>query len=119
MGEVKSLNSCPEADETHGIHFAFCLNQLLLHRHSHTGPAFSGFKQTTRWQTPTNMNIRSLSCGGCAKTVEKALKELEGITSYEILLEQQKVEVVTSLQSSTVFQTLLQTGKKAVLSDTN
>merc|ERR1739843_10937 len=94
-------------------------------RAPHT-PPFASWLNSSRIKTNEKMADPNkyeyqvtMSCGGCAKTVEKALKELEGITSYEILLEQQKVEVVTSLQSSTVFQTLLQTGKKVVLSDTN
>merc|ERR1712230_30982 len=102
-----------------GIRFALYLNELLIHRHSRPGSTHLGLKRTKR-SDPNKYEYQvTMSCGGCAKTVEKALKELEGITSYEILLEQQKVEVVTSLPSSTVLETLLKTGKKVVPNETS
>ncbi|CAF9910866.1 MAG: hypothetical protein GOMPHAMPRED_007214 [Gomphillus americanus] len=57
-----------------------------------------------------------MTCGGCSGAVERVLKKLEGVSSYEVSLEKQSAEVHSStLDYETVLQKIKNTGK-AVLS---
>ncbi|KAL2221414.1 heavy metal-associated domain-containing protein [Thermoascus aurantiacus ATCC 26904] len=55
----------------------------------------------------------SMSCGGCSGAVERVLKKLEGVKSYEVSLENQTATVVTdsSVTYDTVLATIKKTGK--------
>ncbi|EEP80874.1 conserved hypothetical protein [Uncinocarpus reesii 1704] len=55
----------------------------------------------------------SMSCGGCSGAVERVLKKLEGVKSYEVSLESQTATVVTepTLEYDTVLSTIKKTGK--------
>ncbi|KAI9756240.1 MAG: Cytosolic copper metallochaperone [Lichina confinis] len=56
----------------------------------------------------------AMSCGGCSGAVERVLKKLDGVKSYEVSLEKQTADVVTNddtLDYDTVLQTIKKTGK--------
>ncbi|KAF3434152.1 hypothetical protein FNV43_RR25255 [Rhamnella rubrinervis] len=53
-----------------------------------------------------------MSCQGCVGAVKRVLGKLEGVDSYDIDLEQQKVTVKGNVQPDVVFQTVSKTGKK-------
>ncbi|KAL1967510.1 hypothetical protein VTN77DRAFT_3025 [Rasamsonia byssochlamydoides] len=55
----------------------------------------------------------SMSCGGCSGAVERVLKKLDGVKSYEVSLESQTATVVAedSLSYDTVLATIKKTGK--------
>ncbi|KAL1986660.1 hypothetical protein VTN96DRAFT_6038 [Rasamsonia emersonii] len=55
----------------------------------------------------------SMSCGGCSGAVERVLKKLEGVKSYNVSLETQTATVVAdaSLPYDTVLATIKKTGK--------
>ncbi|KAL1864836.1 hypothetical protein VTK73DRAFT_5616 [Phialemonium thermophilum] len=56
----------------------------------------------------------SMSCSGCSGAVDRVLKRLEGVKSYEVSLENQSATVVASpeLTYETVLKTIAKTGKK-------
>ncbi|KAF2399194.1 iron copper transporter [Trichodelitschia bisporula] len=58
----------------------------------------------------------AMSCGGCSGAVERVLKKLDGIDHYEVSLEKQTAEIVTTedspLDFNTVLTTIKKTGKK-------
>ncbi|EOO03576.1 putative iron copper transporter protein [Phaeoacremonium minimum UCRPA7] len=56
----------------------------------------------------------SMSCGGCSGAVDRVLKKLDGVKSYEVSLENQSAVVVASpeLSYEKVLQTISKTGKK-------
>ncbi|KAL6855050.1 Cytosolic copper metallochaperone [Amphichorda felina] len=54
----------------------------------------------------------SMSCGGCSGAIDRVLKKLEGVDSYEVSLENQTARVVTSLPYDTVLAKIAKTGKK-------
>ncbi|KIH95106.1 copper chaperone [Sporothrix schenckii 1099-18] len=56
----------------------------------------------------------SMSCGGCSGAVDRVLKRLEGVKSYEVSLESQSATVVADpgLSYETVLKTISKTGKK-------
>ncbi|KAJ0341615.1 hypothetical protein COL922a_002054 [Colletotrichum nupharicola] len=56
----------------------------------------------------------SMSCGGCSGAVDRVLKKLDGVKSYEVSLDSQTVTVVAeeSLPYEKVLQTIAKTGKK-------
>ncbi|CAK7229346.1 Cytosolic copper metallochaperone [Sporothrix bragantina] len=56
----------------------------------------------------------SMSCGGCSGAVDRVLKRLEGVKSYEVSLESQSATVVAepTLSYETVLRTISKTGKK-------
>ncbi|KAL2024125.1 hypothetical protein VTK56DRAFT_9905 [Thermocarpiscus australiensis] len=60
-----------------------------------------------------NFNV-SMSCGGCSGAVERVLKKLEGVKSYEVSLEKQTATIVAdeSLPYEKVLRTIAKTGKK-------
>ncbi|BCR97624.1 copper metallochaperone ATX1 [Aspergillus luchuensis] len=55
----------------------------------------------------------SMSCGGCSGAVERVLKKLEGVKSFDVNLESQTAIVVTepSVPYDTVLATIKKTGK--------
>lgn len=54
----------------------------------------------------------SMSCGGCSGAIDRVLKKLDGIDSYEVSLENQTATVVTSLPYEHVLAKIAKTGKK-------
>lgn len=56
----------------------------------------------------------SMSCGGCSGAVDRVLKKLDGVKSYEVSLENQTATVVAeeSLGYDKVLRTIAKTGKK-------
>ncbi|KAK1772337.1 heavy-metal-associated domain-containing protein [Phialemonium atrogriseum] len=56
----------------------------------------------------------SMSCGGCSGAVDRVLKKLEGVKSYEVSLETQTATVVAApdLPYEKVLKTIAKTGKK-------
>ncbi|MCJ1226706.1 Cytosolic copper metallochaperone [Toensbergia leucococca] len=55
----------------------------------------------------------TMSCGGCSGAVERVLKKLDGVKSYNVSLEQQTANVVTepSVGYETVLEKIKKTGK--------
>ncbi|KAF2846373.1 copper chaperone-like protein [Plenodomus tracheiphilus IPT5] len=55
----------------------------------------------------------AMSCGGCSGAVERVLKKLEGVESFNVSLETQTAEVVAadSLPYETVLEKIKKTGK--------
>ncbi|EPE07114.1 iron copper transporter [Ophiostoma piceae UAMH 11346] len=56
----------------------------------------------------------AMSCGGCSGAVDRVLKKLEGVKSYEVSLDTQSAKVIAepTLSYETVLQTISKTGKK-------
>ncbi|PYH95878.1 hypothetical protein BO71DRAFT_397684 [Aspergillus ellipticus CBS 707.79] len=55
----------------------------------------------------------TMSCGGCSGAVERVLKKLNGVKSFDVNLESQTAGVVTdpSVSYDTVLATIKKTGK--------
>lgn len=53
-----------------------------------------------------------MSCQGCVGAVKRVLGKMEGVESYNIDLEEQKVTVTGNVQPEAVLQTVSKTGKK-------
>ncbi|KAF1358713.1 Cytosolic copper metallochaperone [Ascochyta clinopodiicola] len=55
----------------------------------------------------------AMSCGGCSGAVERVLKKLDGVKSYNVSLETQTADIVTedSLSYETVLEKIKKTGK--------
>ncbi|KAG5752982.1 hypothetical protein H9Q70_004402 [Fusarium xylarioides] len=54
----------------------------------------------------------TMNCGGCSGAIDRVLKKLDGVESYDVSLENQTAEVVTALPYDTVLQKIAKTGKK-------
>ncbi|KAM3193271.1 hypothetical protein ACQJBY_066141 [Aegilops geniculata] len=54
----------------------------------------------------------AMSCGGCSGAVKRVLTKMEGVESFDIDMEQQKVTVKGNVKPEDVFQTVSKTGKK-------
>ncbi|KPM39153.1 hypothetical protein AK830_g7413 [Neonectria ditissima] len=54
----------------------------------------------------------AMSCGGCSGAIDRVLKKLDGVDSYEVSLENQTAKVVTGLPYETVLAKIAKTGKK-------
>ncbi|EME83853.1 uncharacterized protein MYCFIDRAFT_53808 [Pseudocercospora fijiensis CIRAD86] len=56
----------------------------------------------------------TMTCGGCSGAVERVLKKLEGVKSYEVSLDKQTAEITTddSLSYAQVLEKISKTGKK-------
>ncbi|KAK7746736.1 Cytosolic copper metallochaperone [Cytospora paraplurivora] len=56
----------------------------------------------------------SMSCSGCSGAIDRVLKRLDGVDSYEVSLENQTATVVAKpdLDYEKVLQTIAKTGKK-------
>ncbi|KAL2815440.1 hypothetical protein BDW59DRAFT_153860 [Aspergillus cavernicola] len=55
----------------------------------------------------------SMSCGGCSGAIERVLKRLDGIKSFDVSLESQTASIVaeSALPYETVLATIKKTGK--------
>ncbi|KAF1997521.1 putative iron/copper transporter Atx1 [Amniculicola lignicola CBS 123094] len=55
----------------------------------------------------------AMSCGGCSGAIERVLKKLDGVKSYNVSLESQTAEIVAeeSLDYDTVLEKIKKTGK--------
>ncbi|KAI5288582.1 Cytosolic copper metallochaperone [Ascosphaera acerosa] len=56
----------------------------------------------------------SMSCSGCSNAIERVLKRLEGVKSFDVNLENQSVSLITAGDSpsfETVLATIRKTGK--------
>ncbi|XP_062091830.1 copper transport protein ATX1-like [Humulus lupulus] len=53
-----------------------------------------------------------MSCQGCVGAVKRVLGKLEGVESFDVDIDQQKVTVKGNVQPETVLQTVSKTGKK-------
>ncbi|KAH7125398.1 hypothetical protein B0J11DRAFT_305447 [Dendryphion nanum] len=55
----------------------------------------------------------AMSCGGCSGAVERVLKKLDGVKSYNVSLDTQSAEIITeeSLDYATVLEKIKKTGK--------
>ncbi|EAS31708.3 iron/copper transporter Atx1 [Coccidioides immitis RS] len=58
----------------------------------------------------------TMSCGGCSGAVERVLKKLEGVKSFDVNLESQTATVVaeSTLEYDTVLNTIKKTGKTVI-----
>ncbi|KAI9875521.1 MAG: Cytosolic copper metallochaperone [Pleopsidium flavum] len=56
----------------------------------------------------------AMSCSGCSGAVDRVIKRLDGIKSYNVSLENQTANVVAdeSLQYGTLLEKIKKTGKK-------
>lgn len=54
----------------------------------------------------------AMSCSGCSNAVDRVLKKLDGVSDIKISLEDQTVDVVSSTDYDTVYNTIAKTGKK-------
>ncbi|KAK9768122.1 Cytosolic copper metallochaperone [Basidiobolus ranarum] len=54
----------------------------------------------------------AMSCSGCSGAVERVLKKLDGVTDYEISLEDQTVTVHGDASQAVIFETIKKTGKE-------
>ncbi|KAL7108017.1 hypothetical protein ACP275_06G089100 [Erythranthe tilingii] len=52
-----------------------------------------------------------MSCQGCVGAVKRVLGKMEGVESFDIDIEKQKVTVVGKVQPEAVLQTVSKTGK--------
>ncbi|KAH7547765.1 hypothetical protein ACOSP7_033009 [Xanthoceras sorbifolium] len=53
-----------------------------------------------------------MSCQGCVGAVKRVLGKMEGVESFDINIEEQKVTVKGNVQPDAVLQTVSKTGKK-------
>ncbi|XP_074305454.1 copper transport protein ATX1-like [Silene latifolia] len=56
-----------------------------------------------------------ISCTGCSGAVKRVLDKMEGVESYDINMEEQKVTVKGNIKSEAVLETVSKTGKKTEL----
>ncbi|KAK3624820.1 Cytosolic copper metallochaperone [Elasticomyces elasticus] len=56
----------------------------------------------------------TMTCGGCSGAVERVLKKLDGVKSFDVSLDTQTANIVTedSVDYSTVLEKIKKTGKK-------
>ncbi|KAH6570190.1 hypothetical protein BASA82_001158 [Batrachochytrium salamandrivorans] len=52
-----------------------------------------------------------MTCSGCSGAIDRILKKTEGVSSYDISLETQIVQVVTTLSQSDVLNIIKKSGK--------
>ncbi|XP_073021468.1 copper transport protein ATX1-like [Primulina eburnea] len=60
-----------------------------------------------------------MSCQGCVGAVNRVLSKMEGVESFDINLEQQKVTVKGNVKPESVLQTVSKTGKVTSLWEAN
>ncbi|GJP30087.1 hypothetical protein CLOM_g22301 [Closterium sp. NIES-68] len=53
----------------------------------------------------------AMPCGGCSAAVKRVLEKMEGVQSFDISLEKQKVTVVGDVKPQDVFDKVAKTGK--------
>lgn len=56
-----------------------------------------------------------MTCGGCKSAVERVLGKMDGVESFDVNLEEQKVVVKGSVTPEAVLEKIQKTGKKAEL----
>ncbi|KAA6410207.1 MAG: metal homeostasis factor ATX1 [Lasallia pustulata] len=58
----------------------------------------------------------TMTCGGCSGAVERVLKKLDGVKSYDVSLDKQTADVVTeeSVGYDTVLEKIKKTGKTVI-----
>ncbi|KAL1957893.1 hypothetical protein VTO42DRAFT_5458 [Malbranchea cinnamomea] len=63
----------------------------------------------------------TMSCGGCSGAVERVLKKLDGVKSFDVSLEKQTATVVTepSVPYEKVLETIKKTGKAVTKGEAN
>ncbi|KAK6435310.1 Cytosolic copper metallochaperone [Oleoguttula sp. CCFEE 5521] len=56
----------------------------------------------------------TMTCGGCSGAVERVLKKLDGVKSYDVSLDTQTANIITedSVDYATVLEKIKKTGKK-------
>nr|OQO22508.1 hypothetical protein B0A51_08685 [Rachicladosporium sp. CCFEE 5018] len=56
----------------------------------------------------------TMTCGGCSGAVERVLKKLDGVKSYDVSLDAQTANIITenSVNYATVLEKIKKTGKK-------
>ncbi|XP_074310807.1 copper transport protein ATX1-like [Silene latifolia] len=54
----------------------------------------------------------AMSCSGCSGAVKRVLDKMEGVESYDINMDEQKVTVKGNVEPDAVFQKVSKTGKK-------
>ncbi|EGN95940.1 hypothetical protein SERLA73DRAFT_185373 [Serpula lacrymans var. lacrymans S7.3] len=59
-----------------------------------------------------------MSCSGCSGAVERVLKKLDGVSSYDISLANQEVIVKGSASYDTVLEKIKKTGKEVISGET-
>ncbi|KNC96334.1 uncharacterized protein SPPG_09526 [Spizellomyces punctatus DAOM BR117] len=52
-----------------------------------------------------------MSCSGCSGAVDRILKKTQGVSSYDISLENQTVVVKSTLSQNEVFEAIKKSGK--------
>ncbi|WFD40013.1 Cytosolic copper metallochaperone [Malassezia japonica] len=55
-----------------------------------------------------------MSCSACSGAIERVLSKLEGVTSYDVSLEQQTVDVHATVPYDTVLEKIKKTGKEVI-----
>ncbi|GAA0139685.1 hypothetical protein LIER_35121 [Lithospermum erythrorhizon] len=59
-----------------------------------------------------------MSCQGCVGAVKRVLGKMEGVESFDIDLEEQKVTVKGNVKPEAVLETVSKTGKKTTFWET-
>ena len=54
----------------------------------------------------------AMSCSGCSGAIERVLKRLDGVSSFDVSLDKQTVDVITTQPYETIYNTIAKTGKK-------
>ncbi|CCG23397.1 Atx1 cytosolic copper metallochaperone [Candida orthopsilosis Co 90-125] len=54
----------------------------------------------------------TMSCSGCSGAIERVLKKQDGITNYNVSLENQTVDVETDKDYDSIYSVIQKTGKK-------
>jgi len=56
----------------------------------------------------------TMTCGGCSGAVERVLKKMDGVKSFDVSLDKQEADIVTedSVDYNTVLEKIKKTGKK-------
>ncbi|KAI5970661.1 ATX1 [Candida margitis] len=54
----------------------------------------------------------TMSCSGCSGAIDRVLKKQDGISNYNVSLENQSVDVETDKDYDTIYNVIQKTGKK-------
>ncbi|CAI5755614.1 unnamed protein product [Candida verbasci] len=54
----------------------------------------------------------SMSCSGCSGAIERVLSKTDGISKFDVSLDQQTVDVITTNDYDTIYNKIAKTGKK-------
>ncbi|RQM07535.1 hypothetical protein DH86_00002839 [Scytalidium sp. 3C] len=82
-------------------------------RHANNSAKLHKTTSTTMAEHTYKFNV-TMTCSGCSGAVDRVLKRLDGIKSYDVSLESQTATVVAepALTYETVLKTIKKTGKK-------